>query len=257
MHPKCTQEPVKKVCQPRIGRDCNQNRERGTDIDRAPPVARFATLLWCYGCRYSVHQAVAISIGRVTANEASRKHRHYRQMRLVLVVVGGFAATRGAGLRTRLHVVEAEAGRLRDIGVARSTALLLRDLVAIDVSGESSPHPAIPTMRIRPTPANLDLRRLMTASESPFYPSRSHVTREASAPIVDNVYIRDYCVGRALRRARTAFGAAPFEARRDAIFRCVGGPPATAFRARSPRPAAGHFATSCFADAQRGGYFAV
>jgi len=55
-------------------------------------------------------------------------------MRLVLVIVGGFATTRRAGLRTRLHVSDAEARRFRDIDVTLPAALLLGYLVAIDVS---------------------------------------------------------------------------------------------------------------------------
>jgi len=60
-------------------------------------------------------------------------------MRLILIVVRGLAATRSADLRARLDIAYAEAGRLRNLGIIGAGALLLRDLIAIDVAMH---HPA-------------------------------------------------------------------------------------------------------------------
>src|SRR5579872_6827269 len=75
-----------------------------------------------------------------SAHRARRnRHRNRGQARLILVVVGGFAAARRPGRRARLHIGEAVAGGLGDIGIGRAAALLLRHLVAIGVSAD---HPA-------------------------------------------------------------------------------------------------------------------
>src|SRR5258706_5997811 len=63
---------------------------------------------------------------------------HRRKTRLIMIVIRRLTATRRAGLRTRLHLVDAYLLRLCNLGVVLTAALGLRDLVAIGMRADQT-----------------------------------------------------------------------------------------------------------------------